>query len=124
LRSVAFFNNKGGVGKTTLLCNVASHIGRSQSQKVLVIDCDPQCNTTQLILPEEQCDVLYGESTQEAPLTHLVMFGAYIRCAEVERRSAVMGDRRAIVAASKQPHPAARRLMYRTSRPMVHEQLG
>lgn len=69
MQSVAFFNNKGGVGKTTLLCNIASHIARSQTQKVLVIDCDPQCNTTQLILPEEQCDVLYGESTQEAPLS-------------------------------------------------------
>jgi hypothetical protein len=39
-------------------------------------------------------------------------------------RTAVMGERRAIVAASKQRLPAARRLMCRTSRPMVHEQLG
>ncbi|WP_046530195.1 ParA family protein [Cellulomonas sp. FA1] len=59
MKTVAFFNNKGGVGKTTLTCNVAAHFAHSLGQKVLLVDCDPQCNTTQLLLAEEVCDDLY-----------------------------------------------------------------
>ena len=59
MRSIAFFNNKGGVGKTTLVCNVASRFAEA-GNRVLVVDCDPQCNSTQLVLPGETCDELYG----------------------------------------------------------------
>ena len=50
--SLAFFNNKGGVGKTTLSCNMAFYFASAKGQRVLVIDCDPQCNATQLLLPD------------------------------------------------------------------------
>jgi chromosome partitioning protein len=40
---IAFFNNKGGVGKTTSVINVAYALSNSK-QKVLVIDCDKQLN--------------------------------------------------------------------------------
>jgi len=46
MKSIAFFNNKGGVGKTTLLCNLASYFSKKLNKKVLVIDADPQCNAT------------------------------------------------------------------------------
>jgi cellulose biosynthesis protein BcsQ len=50
MKSIAFFNNKGGVGKTTLLCNVAAlHL----NLKVCVIDADPQCNATQYFFDED-----------------------------------------------------------------------
>jgi cellulose biosynthesis protein BcsQ len=58
--SLAFFNNKGGVGKTTLACNMASAIAKHDSSKVLVVDCDPQCNATQLLLTEEQWEKIYN----------------------------------------------------------------
>jgi cellulose biosynthesis protein BcsQ len=48
--SVCFFNNKGGVGKTTLTCNIAAHFAHEYEKRVLLVDCDPQCNTTQLVL--------------------------------------------------------------------------
>jgi len=51
--TVCLFNNKGGVGKTTLLCNVASTISMNYDLRVLVIDADPQCNSTQLVLSPE-----------------------------------------------------------------------
>jgi len=59
MQSVVFFNNKGGVGKTTLCCNVASFVGAGRSKNVLLIDCDPQCNSTRLILGDERCEDLY-----------------------------------------------------------------
>lgn len=61
MKTIAFFNNKGGVGKTTLTCNIASNISKRNGSRVLVIDADPQCNTTQLILPEEVWGPMYAE---------------------------------------------------------------
>jgi cellulose biosynthesis protein BcsQ len=60
MKSLAFFNNKGGVGKTTLACNMASHLAEDLQLRVLLVDLDPQCNATQLLLPEEQWERLYG----------------------------------------------------------------
>ncbi|QYM99285.1 AAA family ATPase [Pseudomonas protegens] len=33
MKSIAFFNNKGGVGKTTLLCNLAAHFALKDQKK-------------------------------------------------------------------------------------------
>ena len=58
------FNNKGGVGKTTLTNNIASFIADNKQKRVLVVDCDPQCNTTQLLMGQEFATELYwGEKT-------------------------------------------------------------
>lgn len=57
--ALAMFNNKGGVGKTTLTCNIASYLAKRLSKRVLVIDCDPQCNATQLIMGENYAAELY-----------------------------------------------------------------
>ena len=57
--SIAFFNNKGGVGKTTLVSNVAAFLAIERKKRVLVIDVDPQCNATQLILDEDEVLSLY-----------------------------------------------------------------
>lgn len=54
MKSVAFFNNKGGVGKTTLLCNMAAIFSEVFNKSVCIVDCDPQCNATQYLLSEEE----------------------------------------------------------------------
>jgi cellulose biosynthesis protein BcsQ len=50
------------VGKTTLACNVASYLAETQKISVLLVDADPQCNATQLVLPDEMTEQLYNSS--------------------------------------------------------------
>ncbi|UYZ08214.1 ParA family protein [Agrobacterium salinitolerans] len=61
--SVAFFNNKGGVGKTTLLCNVAAYAAEERNLRVLVIDADPQCNATQYMFDDKKLAYFYEETS-------------------------------------------------------------
>lgn len=58
MKTISVFNNKGGVGKTTL----TFHLGNALAElgyKTLVIDLDPQCNLTILGLPEETLDQVW-----------------------------------------------------------------
>lgn len=42
---ISIFNNKGGVGKTTYMYHVA-HLLAQRGKKILMVDCDSQCNLT------------------------------------------------------------------------------
>jgi chromosome partitioning protein len=63
MKSLVLFNNKGGVGKTTLLFNIAHMLGRL-GLRVVVLDYDPQCNISAIVLGEEQL-VRVWEGTDE-----------------------------------------------------------
>lgn len=52
MKTISVFNNKGGVGKTTLTFHVA-HALSEMGHKVLIIDADPQCNLTIYALDQE-----------------------------------------------------------------------
>ena len=59
MKSIAIFNNKGGVGKTTLLANIASYLKIKKGKRVLVVDADPQCNASIYTMPEKFIDYTY-----------------------------------------------------------------
>ena len=61
MKSIAIFNNKGGVGKTTLLCNLAAFLAMEDEKRVLVVDADPQCNATQLTFDDQETEELYED---------------------------------------------------------------
>ncbi|MEK6747581.1 MAG: AAA family ATPase [Pseudomonadota bacterium] len=55
---LTFFNNKGGVGKTSLVYHLAwmfSEMGK----RIVAIDLDPQANLTSAFLPEEELEMLW-----------------------------------------------------------------
>lgn len=62
MKVLSFFNNKGGVGKTTLTGNIAAYFSTEMRKRVLIIDCDPQCNITQYILGDDKTIDLYWPS--------------------------------------------------------------
>lgn len=54
MKVISLINMKGGVGKTTLAVNLADCLVRQHSQRVLLLDVDPQFNGTQcLMTPDE-----------------------------------------------------------------------
>jgi cellulose biosynthesis protein BcsQ len=59
MKTVALFNNKGGVGKTTLAFHLA-HMLQRKGVKVLAVDLDPQANLTAEFLNEDELTSLYG----------------------------------------------------------------
>lgn len=58
---IAFFNNKGGVGKTSLVYHLA-WMYTDHGVRVLAADLDPQANLTVAFLDEERLEELWGES--------------------------------------------------------------
>lgn len=61
MKTLALFNHKGGVGKTTLSVNVADALV-DMGLCVVMVDADPQCNLTSFYLDEKALDELLGES--------------------------------------------------------------
>lgn len=58
---ISLFNHKGGVSKTTTAFNLGWMIAR-QGKNVLLVDCDPQCNLTGMVLGLE--DLATADSIQ------------------------------------------------------------
>lgn len=105
---IAVANQKGGVGKTTASVNLA-HI-LSESQRVLLVDNDPQGNATKCfvqerIAPDSDTLTLYSDNPDDpvAPMViadRLGLLGTHIHLAAVaERTFEVIFDFRARVHA-------------------------
>ena len=60
MKTVAFFNNKGGIGITTLVYHIAWMMAE-QGQKVLAVDLDPQSNLSSMFLPDERLEEIWPD---------------------------------------------------------------
>jgi cellulose biosynthesis protein BcsQ len=60
MKTIAFFNNKGGVGKTSMAYHLA-WMFRDIGHSVLAVDLDPQSNLTSIFLEESEIEKLWPE---------------------------------------------------------------
>lgn len=63
MKSLTLFNNKGGVGKTTLTFNIAHMLARS-GYRTVALDYDPQCNLSAIFLSDEDLAELWEDESQ------------------------------------------------------------
>ncbi|MCW5238478.1 ParA family protein [Verminephrobacter eiseniae] len=60
MKTIAFFNNKGGVGKTSLVYHLAWMFS-DHGIKTLAVDLDPQANLTAMFLNEGRLEELWAD---------------------------------------------------------------
>jgi len=70
MKTIAFFNNKGGVGKTSLVYHLA-WMYADLGLKVVAADLDPQANLTSMFLDDERLEELWSETS-----TRQTVYGA------------------------------------------------
>ena len=68
MKTIAFFNNKGGVGKTALVYHLAWMFA-DQGWSVLAADLDPQANLSTMFLEEDRLETFWPEGHS----THTVL---------------------------------------------------
>ncbi len=96
------FNQKGGVGKTSITCNLAA-VGASRGRRTLVIDLDPQANSSHYLLGEHShCESMADyldqspnffvsargpqDFVQETPFDNLFVIPASAKLPEIEHK--------------------------------------
>lgn len=60
MKTIAFFNNKGGVGKTSLVYHLA-HMFADLGVRTVAVDLDPQANLTSMFLEESDLEAIWSE---------------------------------------------------------------
>lgn len=85
MKTITFFNNKGGVGKTSLLYHTAQMFAEL-GHRVMAVDLDPQTNLTQMFLEEERfVDIMEHDKTIKYPLRFIEKKQGDITDAHIEK---------------------------------------
>lgn len=71
MKIITFFNNKGGVGKTTTVYHIAWML-KELGYKVLAIDLDPQCNLSSIFLSAERMEDIVLEEQKVTILDAII----------------------------------------------------
>lgn len=71
MKTIAFFNNKGGVGKTTLVYHF-TYMLAELGYKCLAVDLDPQANLTSIFLSDEQLVEVYDNEASRPTILEAV----------------------------------------------------
>ena len=64
MKTIAFFNNKGGVGKTSLVYHLA-HMFAERGLPVVAVDLDPQANLSSMFLDDDRMEQLWESQRPE-----------------------------------------------------------
>lgn len=103
-RKIAFINEKGGVGKTTLAVNVAAFFAQKRKQRVLLVDLDTQGHAAKTLGVDVRSggltvfDLLVGDGVDPASVVrataveNLWLVPAWKQMAEFPTRAATMAD--------------------------------
>ena len=67
MKTIIFFNNKGGVGKTTLVYHF-TYMLAELGHKCLAVDLDPQANLSSMFLSDQELERIYGQDTDRETL--------------------------------------------------------
>ncbi len=70
-KSIVFANQKGGVGKTTTAVNLGAYLAES-GKRVLLVDFDPQSNTTSSVGADRNLPGIYEVLTEKAQITDAI----------------------------------------------------
>ncbi len=68
---LTFFNNKGGVGKTSLIYHLA-WMYASMRKRVVAVDLDPQANLTAAFLDEDTIENIWNDQASGSTIYHCV----------------------------------------------------
>lgn len=94
MKTVAFFNNKGGVGKTSLVYHLAWMFA-DQGIKTLAVDLDPQANLTAMFLDETRLESLWPDGehrdTIYGAISPILKGTGDIKTPHIERITARLG---------------------------------
>ncbi len=71
VKKIVFFNNKGGVGKTTMVYHTA-YMMAELGLKVLVADFDPQSNITSMFLTQERLEDVFLIENNQLTITDVI----------------------------------------------------
>lgn len=71
MKVLTFFNNKGGVGKTTMVYHISCMLAE-MGYRVISVDLDPQSNLTSMFLPIERLEEIFENESNSTILGSIV----------------------------------------------------